>query len=186
MNFIYDNDLTYRNKFLDSINKNNSNKNPKINLLNQPKPNPLNQFKSPNQGKKEIKDLKDLKELTDLNVLKDDLLLHSSQSNTDKEKYKEKYNKFNEYTLKQNYRYKNYINFVNNAEIKDLKDNKYESSYLANANDFNIKEATQINNNRIIKFEKKDAEIYNCIDNNKVTISQPKFQIDKWGKFYEK
>ena len=68
---------------------------------------------------------------------------------------KNKYTKYNEYTQKQNYRLKSHINFIDHTEIKDSKDTKYESSYLTNVNDFSIKEASQINNRRIIKFEKK-------------------------------
>ena len=102
------------------------------------------------------------------------------------EKNKDYYNKFNEYALKQNYRLKSFINFVDKHEIKESNEMKYQSSYLTNVNDFSIKEATNINNDRVIKFEKKIAEVYNCIEDQKSTIAQPKYQIDKWGRFYEK
>ncbi len=81
---------------------------------------------------------------------------------------------------------KSYVDFVENAESNTNKNKNFDSSYLKNINDFSIKAAGQINNTRVIKFAKKNAEMYNCIDDRKKGVSPPKYQIDKWGQFYEK
>jgi hypothetical protein len=71
------------------------------------------------------------------------------------------------------------------SKIKD-KQSYDSSSYLMNINDYNIKENDKVNEDRILKYNKKKVEEYNCIVGKRVSLSPPKFSVDKWPLFYEK
>jgi hypothetical protein len=63
----------------------------------------------------------------------------------------------------------------------------YESApYLNNINEYSIKESYRVNEDRILKYNKKNIVDYNCIIGQKVSVSPPKFSVDKWPLFYEK
>jgi hypothetical protein len=62
---------------------------------------------------------------------------------------------------------------------------KYQSSYLANMNDYDIKEGYQVNKSRVQNFERKLFEDYNPVVNKVVYCTPDKIQKDKWGQFYE-
>lgn len=60
------------------------------------------------------------------------------------------------------------------------------STYLMNINDYNIKESYKVNEDRLLKYNKKNIEDYNCIVGKKVSLTPPKYSVDKWPLFYEK
>lgn len=61
-----------------------------------------------------------------------------------------------------------------------------ESSYLKNINEFNIRESYGVDQSRIIKFNTKPLEDYNCVADRKLSMAPVDVKIEKWPVFYEK
>jgi hypothetical protein len=115
----------------------------------------------------------------------------------DKESNTELYNKklkqlHHEYTPKNFYGVKNTLslNDSNTLDTYDtpfhLKINPLKSSYLGNYNDFKISEFNQPNNERDIKFSRKEMQGFNCILDKEYIIKPDVYRAKKWETFPEK
>jgi len=70
---------------------------------------------------------------------------------------------------------------------QNLNKDYYDSAaYLNNINEYDIKESYNVNEERIHKYNKKNIEDFNCVIGKKVSVTPPKYAVDKWPLFYEK
>jgi hypothetical protein len=105
------------------------------------------------------------------------------------ERYQDKLKLLNNYSPKHNFNVKNSLkpghSYDSNIKIALDIDPK-GSSYLSNYNTYHIRDNYRYNEGEFICFKKKEANLYNCIIDDKTNVAPDIYVSPKWSKYYEK
>jgi hypothetical protein len=76
--------------------------------------------------------------------------------------------------------------YLDSQDVSKDKNSNNSATYLSNINEYSIKESYNPNQDRILKYHKKNIIDYNCVNGQNQSMKPPKYAVDKWPLFYEK
>ncbi len=111
------------------------------------------------------------------------------QYNENDRRYNEKLSQLTNYSPKHNFNVKSTfkpgMSYDSNSKIS-LEIDPKGSTYLNNYNTYNIKDNYRYSEEDFLCFKKKEAQLYNCIIDEKTDVTPDVYVSPKWSKYYEK